>query len=520
MVTWCGRRLRAGLLSFAIMGALELGAQGTEPVDLDAVQRIKGEAFERSQVMDTLSWLTDVHGPLHTGSPNMRAGVAWMVERLRHWGIPVVRVEPYEFGRGWSNERLVVHVLEPQPYPVIAQVKPWTRGTGGPVTGRAVHAVLRSEADLDAWRGRLAGTFVFGQDPCEPGLAEQPLSTRYTEERLRQLDRDPRPRPPSPRVAPGTPPSAARPPFWQRRLEFLEAEGVLALVEGGCMGIGGGTVFVGGGGSWKADAAKPLPQIVLAAEHYNRIVRTIAKGIEVRLEVDVRNTFHEEDLTAMNVIAELPGSDRADEIVMFGAHFDSVHPGTGATDNAIGAAVTMEAMRILAQTGLPRRRTVRLALWSGEEQVYLGSEAWVRRHVGDPATGTTGPEHGRISVYFNHDNGAGAIRGVYLQQNEAVRPIFEAWMGPLRSLGMTTLAIRPTGGTDHGSFDALGIPAFQFIQDPLEYETRTHHSNMDVYDRVPAADAMTNAAIVAAFVHHAANRPAMLPRKPRRVAAP
>src|SRR5437773_1305173 len=256
--------------------------------------------------------------------------------------------------------------------------------------------------------------------------------------------------------------------------------------------------------------------MAMASENYGRIYRMLEKKVPVTLQVDIENKFYDDDLNSFNIIGEIPGTDKAkaDEVVMLGAHFDSWHAGTGATDNGAGSAVMLEAIRILKTSGLKMRRTVRIGLWSGEEQGLVGSRAYVKQHFADPQTMQPTPEHGRLAAYFNVDNGTGAIRGVYLQSNEAVAPIFSAWMEPFKNLGMTTLAIRNTGGTDHLAFDAVGLPGFQFIQDPLEYNTRTHHSNMDVYERVQAQDMMQNAVIVAAFVYLTANRNEKLPRKP------
>ena len=316
-----------------------------------------------------------------------------------------------------------------------------------------------------------------------------------------------------PRGRGGAPGGAgADPGFAARRTAFLVSEGVAATLEGSRGD--GGTVFVQSGGSRNAQDPPTVPQIVLAVEHYNRMVRILEKNIPVTLELDIRNTFSDADLNAFNVVAEIPGADKADELVMTGAHFDSWHSGTGATDNAAGSAVMMEAMRILKASGLRLRRTVRIALWSGEEEGLLGSRAYVDEHFANRQTMETRPAHAKLAGYFNVDNGTGAIRGVYLQGNEAVAPIFRAWMAPFENMRVTTLSIRNTGGTDHLSFDAVGLPGFQFIQDPIEYDTRTHHSNQDVYDRIQAADMMQNAVIVAAFVYHAANRDALLPRKP------
>jgi Zn-dependent M28 family amino/carboxypeptidase len=260
--------------------------------------------------------------------------------------------------------------------------------------------------------------------------------------------------------------------------------------------------------------AQVLPQIVVAAEHYGRLIRILDKKIPVTVELDVRNKFVDTNLNSVNVIAELPGSDKADELVMIGAHFDSWHSGTGATDNGVSSAVMMEAMRILHDSGLKPRRTIRMALWTGEEQGLLGSRAYVTEHFGDRATMALKPAHAKFAGYFNVDNGTGAIRGVYLQGNEAVTPIFEAWMKPFNNIGMDTLTIRDTGGTDHQSFDAVGLPGFQFIQDPVEYNSRTHHTNLDVYERAIPQDLMQNAIVIASFAYQAANRDALFPRKP------
>ena len=296
-------------------------------------------------------------------------------------------------------------------------------------------------------------------------------------------------------------------------MQFFLDEGVAALIDPGSGRGDSGSVRVQSGGSRDPEDPPVPPQIVFATEHYGRIARTLEQDVPVTLALNVQNRFYDETLDSFNIIAEIPGTDKADEIVMLGAHFDSWHSGTGATDNAAGSVAMMEAVRILTATGLTMRRTVRLALWTGEEQGLLGSRAYVKEHFADRETMALEPAHGKLSGYFNVDNGTGVIRGVYLQGNEAVAPIFEAWMKPFENLGMTTLAIRNTGGSDHLSFDAVGLPGFQFIQDPVEYRARTHHSSMDLYERIQPSDVMKNAVIVAAFVYHAANRDELLPRK-------
>ena len=300
--------------------------------------------------------------------------------------------------------------------------------------------------------------------------------------------------------------------FNERRLKFLVDEGVVATIESS-QGSGG-TVFVQSGGGRNVTDPPVPPQVVMAVEHYGRIWRMLEKKLPVRIELNIENKFYDDDLNSFNIIGEIPGTDKADELVMLGAHFDSWHTGTGATDNAAGSAVMLEAMRILKATGLRMRRTVRLGLWTGEEEGLLGSRAYVTQHFADRTDMKLKPDHTKFDGYFNVDNGRGAIRGVYSQGNEPIVPIFQTWMQPLKSLGMTTLSIRGTGGTDHLSFDAVGLPGFQFIQDPIEYNARTHHSNMDVYERIQAPDMMKNSVIVASFVYLAANRDDKLPRKP------
>ncbi len=297
-------------------------------------------------------------------------------------------------------------------------------------------------------------------------------------------------------------------------MQFFKDEGVVALLD--ASRGDGGTVFVQAPTGVSRDPKEPLqlPQVTLAVEHYGRIARTLQKKIPVTLQLDIQNRFFDDDESAFNIVGEIHGGDKADEVVMLGAHFDSWASGTGATDNAAGSAVMMEAMRILRASGVKLRRTVRLGLWSGEEEGLLGSKEYVKAHLGDPATMRLGPDHAKFAAYFNVDNGTGQIRGVYLQGNEAVAPIFRAWMEPFRNMGMTTLTIRNTGGTDHLSFDAVGLPGFQFVQDEIEYDSRTHHSSMDVYERIQPQDMMRNAVIVASFAYDAANRNEKLPRKP------
>jgi len=502
-------------LTLALPGAAQAPV-ATEPIDYDAVYRIKDEGFQRSQVMEIASYLTDVYGPRLTGSPNIKQAADWAVKKLAEWGASNPRIENWgTFGRGWANERFSAQVLTPTPWPIIGMPKAWTPGTGGPVTADVVYTPMESEKDFDTWRGKLKGKIVMPLPTREVKAQFDPPGKRYTDKDLEELEQ----------VDPRADASRRRDPalfqFARKRIEFLANEGVLATFEPGRGD--GGTLFVQQGGAYSATPppgpysqiypANVPPQIVIAVEHYGRLARTLDKKLPVTIELNVQNRFYD-DQPGFNVLAELPGTDKADEVVMLGGHFDSWHGATGATDNAVGCAIMLEAMRILKTSGLQMRRTVRLALWSGEEQGLLGSRAYVKDKFADRETMILKPEHAKLSGYFNVDNGTGAIRGVYLQGNEAVAPIFEAWMKPFTNLGMTTLTLKNTGGTDHLSFDAVGLPGFQFIQDPVEYETRTHHSNMDNYERLQASDVMKNAVIVASLVYHAANRDGKLPRKP------
>jgi carboxypeptidase Q len=480
-----------------------------DKADLAVVHRIKAEAFENSQVMDHLFHLTDVIGPRVTNSPQHRAAADWVLRRLKEYGIAEARLEPFNFGRGWSYSRFAAHLLEPSYAPLIGFPLAWTPPTSGPIRGEPVLAVLKSDEDFDKHKGRLNGKIVLIDEPPPVRLSTEPLARRLSEADLAERAQAPMPEPKKPEADE----REKRRQFTRRRNRFLREEGALAVITAGYRSDANMLVAAKGGSEDPKDPVPP-PMIALMPVHYNRIVRLLEKKLPVRIELEVEARFHDEPLEAVNVIAEIPGRRKKDEVVMLGAHLDSWHGGTGATDNGAGCAVVIEAMRILRALGLEMDRTVRLALWGGEEQGLLGSKAYVKAHFADPEVMALKPEHARLSAYFNLDNGTGRIRGVYLQGNDMVRPIFEAWLAPFADLGATTVTIRDTTGTDHLSFDAVGLPGFQFIQDPVEYGTRTHHSNLDVYDNVQAGDLMQASAILASFVYHAAMREEMLPRKP------
>ena len=512
----------AATLAFVPLAA----QQPQEKIDYEAIYKIKDEGFARSQVMNIMSWLTDVYGPRLTNSPGFRKAGEWAVKEMSSWGLANVKLEPWTgptgpFGRGWSNDKFYMQATTPGgSFPIIGMSQAWTPGTEGLVSGDAILAVIDTPEDLAKFKGQLKGKWVLSAAMRDVPALWTPPAQRYTTEQLKDLETETDTAPRAGRGGRAGAPGRAGGPAGGRggaqslaaqRTQFYKDEGVLGLITPGRGD--GGTVFVQGGGSREPNAPAGLPSIAIAVEHYGRIARTLEKQMPVKIEADIKNTFHE-DPSSFNVVGELPGTDKADEVVMIGAHFDSWHGGTGATDNAAGSAVMMEAMRILKQSGVKLRRTVRIGLWGGEEQGLLGSRAYVTEHFADRATMALKPAHAKFAGYFNVDNGTGAIRGVYLQGNEAVAPIFETWMKPFNNIGMSSLTIRDTGGTDHQSFDAVGLPGFQFIQDPVEYNTRTHHSTMDVYERIQEEDMRKNAVIVATFVYNAATRDTPLPRKP------
>jgi hypothetical protein len=486
----------------------------TDSSDLTAIYKIKDEGLRHSQVMEIESYLTDVYGPRLTNSPNIRAAADWTTSKLKDWKLANVHLENWPFGRGWSNEKFSAEMISPRHYQLIAYPEAWTPGTNGPVTADAALALIQKEEDIEQFHGKLKGKFVLtaALPTVEPQFKD-PDAHRYTDAELAEIAEQPIGAEVPPDVAKRMAERRARRELNQKIQKFLVEEGVAAWLEPSRDGSDG-TVFVMQGGSRDPKEPPAPPRITLAAENYGRLYRLLEKKIPVRLEIDDENKFYDDDTNSFDIIGEIPGGDKGDEVVMVGAHFDSWHAGTGATDNGAGSAVMLEVVRILEATGLKMRRTVRIGLWTGEEQGLLGSKAYVKSHFGDPETMQLRPEHAKLDAYYNVDNGTGKIRGIYLQGNEAVAPIFAGWSELFRNLGMTTLSIRNTGGTDHLSFNALGLPGFQFIQDPMDYETRTHHSNMDVYERIEEPDMKQMAVIVASFVYLTANRPDMLPRKP------
>jgi hypothetical protein len=569
----------------------------------DVIARIRDQGLNHSQLMETLSYLTEVIGPRLTGSPNLKRANEWTRDKLASWGLTNAHLEAWgPFGRGWALKRFSAQVVEPQNIPLIGCPNAWSPGFDHSLVADVVFFDVKTNADLDKYAGKLSGAIILASQPRDLKLNFNPVASRFQDTNLLRLANQADPReqgtnsfasagPPRPGPGPGrrdrsdfaaqdSPETAAdttvsgadstarRFPAGPRRrgssryLSFLAKEGAALVVNSSFTGEGG-TYFVAAASvpgsdvraaftptnaprAWATNAPALPPQITLASEDYNRLVRMLQHGEKLKMAVDLQVQFYPDDMMAYNTVAEIPGSDLKGEIVMLGAHLDSWHSGTGATDNAAGVAAVMEAARILKALKLQPRRTIRLGLWSGEEEGLLGSKAYVARHFGyytnapstdvlrspkDPAPAkpvgagsatnspparrlVRQPEYERLSAYFNLDNGGGKIRGVYMQGNEAVRPLFRRWLEPFRDLDAETLTISNTSGTDHNSFDAVGLPGFQFIQDPLDYFNRTHHSNEDVLDRIQPDDLKQATVILAAFVYDAATTEHKLPRKP------
>ena len=593
------RQFAAALLLFVLVAPYAAFGQQPQPNPTDPIERIKDEGMNRSQVMQTLSYLSEVIGPRLTASPAAKRANEWTRDTLAKWGLQNAHLEAWgPFGRGWTLKHFSAQVVEPQDIPLIAYPKAWSPGVkvtpevantpspkskknmslsppaqppGSVVTADVIYLDAKNEADLDKYKGQLKGKIVLISQPVEVKAVFDPLGTRRDEKNLLALANA---NPPGPgggfgggggggRGGAGLTQQERQQQLFQqtvftaKRMNMLVDEGAAVAVDVSPRGTGG-TIFV-----QQATVAQPIPksaeemrtlarlnyydpkaeakmipQVTVAVEHYNRMIRMIQQGEKLKMTVDLQVEYQDQDNMGYNTVAEIPGSDLKDEIVMLGGHMDSWQAGTGATDNGAGVAVALEAVRILQTVGLKPRRTIRVALWTGEEEGLLGSHAYVAQHFGKleggagqfgggggfgggdgggnrtPSKLTTLPEYEKFSGYFNLDNGTGKIRGVYLQGNNAVRDLFKQWLLPFGDLGASTITISNTGGTDHQSFDGIGLPGFQFIQDEIEYGTRTHHSNQDVFDRVQADDMKQAATIMAAFVYNTAMRDDKLPRKP------
>lgn len=489
-----------------------------ETVEADAVAKIRKEGLENSKVMEYAFRLTDVSGPRLTISPGFTRAATWARQTLTSLGLQNARIEPWgEFGKGWEMQKCYVAMRAPYYTPIIAMPKAWTRSTPANLASEVVLVKAQDSTTFVAqYKGKLKGKIVMLEmmDTLRPSFT--PDGERYHDSILTKM-------------ANAEPVLVDNPDFrrgpdmarrfqrmnLQRRVNDLINQEEPALVLS--MNIRGtdGTIFVQGGGSYAKGTPDNPASVVISTDEYLRIQRLINAGIPVTMEADVQTRSYEDDTKGYNVLAEIPGSDPKlkDEVVVLGAHMDSWQGSTGATDNAAGTAVMIEAVRILKEAGLKPKRTILIALWSGEEQGLYGSRAWVKNNLADPADMVLKPMHGKVSAYFNLDNGTGRIRGIYCQSNKDVMPIFRQWLEAFHDLDAKTVTFNNTGGTDHQSFDAVGVPGFQFIQDGIEYNTRTHHTNMDSYDHLIPDDLKQAATIVATFVYNAAQRAEKLPRK-------
>jgi hypothetical protein len=519
-----------------------------EKLDLDMYQRIRDEGLNHSHVMDFAVALNDGIGPRLTGSPNLAKANAWTRDTLAKIGLENAHLEDWgEFGLGWQQLNTWARMVTPDTAVLIVQATPWSPATPGPVTGDVVYVNIQTEKDFDQYKGKLAGKVVLFGAMREVPPVDKPLFERYTDKDLDDIAEFP--------VTAGaaglTPEMQARMRERMERLrlidkiaEFFADEKVAAVIEpsrdGKNGGGSGGTLFDDNGATlgrtpYLADKRVKIPVVVAAIESYGRLFRLVQNHAPATVEINVDTKITGEHEHGFDTVAEIPGTDPRlkDQVVMVGGHLDSWIAGTGATDNGAGTVVAMEAVRILKALDVKPRRTIRIALWTGEEQGLFGSRGYVKQHFGSAQLSTAPdqaqlpefmrrasgplevkPEQKLISAYFNVDNGTGKIRGIYTQGNTAIAPIFAQWIAPLKDLGVTTITNRNTGGTDHLSFDAVGIPGFQFIQDMLDYESRTHHSNQDVVDRLQPADLKQIATVEAIFLYNAAQRDQMLPRKP------
>jgi hypothetical protein len=520
-----------------------------EKIDTAVVMKIKDEGMNRSHAMELESWIADICGPRLNWSPEYREAADWASAKLKEIGAENVHYENFgPAAKGWTLKKFYLNAIEPHAFPLIAYPKAWSPGTKGIITGKAVYLDAQNDADLEKFHGKLKGAFVLLNElvPVTPHFhgdaAREADSTLLKLTNMSSADRGGRGRRPQMDST-----FMKRMIFNLKKLDFCQKEGAAVLVEGNRGDDGTlqnvaaasvprrpqdtSNVFGMRINAYDADAPQILPQLTVAAEHYNRMLRTIQKGKNVTLEMKLDVEFTKPD-SSFNIIAEIPGTDLKDEIVMIGGHFDSWHAATGATDNGSGVAVCMEAIRILKTLGLQPRRTIRIGLWGGEEEGLLGSQAYVKQHFAE-RPGDTGymsgggsgsltikPEFEKFDVYFNNDNGGGKVRGVYMQGNETVRSIFRSWLSVYGDPAAQTLTIANTGGTDHLSFNVVGLPGFQFIQDMMDYMIRTHHTNMDLVERIVEDDLKQAATIMAVFAYNAAMRDSMFPHKPMPSPAP
>lgn len=494
-----------------------------EKVDTVAISKIREEGLNRSQVMNILSMLTDVHGPRLSFSPGYKNAANYAKQTMESWGLSNVHFDTWgDIGRGWYIKKFHIHATEPTYAPLVAYPKAWSPGVKNTVTADVVFLNITSEDDLAKYKGKLKGKIVMMDLPPKIKIGFDPVASRFADSTLLRWANDMR-------GGRGYRfPMGAPEKLTYQKWKLCMDEGVVAVLSPSPGRGDNGALTVAGAylpippetprdkrpRILSPDAPPTLPQVALSSEHYNRLYRLLEKDLKVKIELTLNVAFTTPE-EGFNVIAEIPGTDLKDEVVMIGAHLDSWHSGTGTTDNGAGSAVCLEAVRLLKALGIQPRRTIRIALWGGEEQGLLGSQGYVKKHLGEKIEGEMDykPSADKFSVYFNMDNGTGKFRGIYLQQNEGVRDIFRQWFKPFHDMDAATIASFNTGGTDHLSFDGIGLPGFQFIQDPIEYSTRTHHTSLDVYDKAIEDDLKQNAVIMASFAWLAATRDELMPRK-------
>ncbi|RYF85308.1 MAG: M20/M25/M40 family metallo-hydrolase [Chitinophagaceae bacterium] len=495
-----------------------------ESVNMAIVEKIRNEGLKNSKVMDISFNITDVAGPRLSNSPGLKRAQDWAVQQMKDWGLKNVKLEAWgKFGKGWQVDKYYAATTLPFYRPIIASPKAWTPGTNGAIKSQVILIKADTVTDLQQYKGKLAGKIVMLDRATQIRPSDKPDIARTTDEQLAALAaaQPAAAGPAANRQRPAATAGNNQMAMMMRMREVAAAINTMLLEEK--VGLlltqarnsSYGTFFTSNGASYALDAKPVVPELEVSSEDYLHLHRLLKAGKTAEVEAEVKTTFYDKDPNGYNVIGEIPGTDPKlkDEIVMLGGHYDSWHAGTGATDNAAGSAVMMEAMRILKAIDFKPKRTIRIALWSSEEQGLHGSRNYMLAHFGDPATMVLKPDHEKLSAYYNLDNGTGKIRGIYLQGNEASRGIFQSWLTPFKDLGASTVTINNTGGTDHQAFDALGLPGYQFIQDPMDYSTRTHHSNMDTYERLDEDALKTSATIVASFVYNTSERAERMPRK-------
>ena len=518
------KALHGFVLGMFIAVLLTASVSAEEEVYWDVVDRIMEEAFENSQVLENASWLADVFGPRNAKSPSYMAAANWAKNKLVEYGLPSARLEPYEFRTGYVYQYISVHMMAPQYMPIIAYPAPWSAGTDGKVRGNVTYInfeEITSETDLEQYRGKLRNSIVFTRPIQKLSPHFEPMAYTFTDEQLDEMAKIPiGPSVPERRRGRRSDRSGGERLSRKQILEFVFGEGALAIVRTDGQSDFG-TVVVGISGyihdtrPWEENAPPNPTELIMAAEHYNRIMRILEKDIPVELELEVDVGFTKDDPNDYNVVAEIPGTDLADEIVVLGGHLQANPAGTGATDNAAGVVACMEVVRIFKELGIKPRRTVRIGLWGGHEMGLFGNRAHVRKHFADLEKKEYKPDYHNLSAYFNVDHGNGKIRGVSIMGNEVLRSIFTEWIKPLHSLGMSHLftSEMPVDGNrgQHEAYAEVGLPGFYFYQDRMDMNSQVH-SNMDVYDRLVEENLMTNTVILATFVYHAAMRDEKLPR--------